>query len=234
MNRPAGHATTEAIGQYVNCVFEPSDIVEVRLLPKGTSTWYPARELAAQAAVLGRHNSAGKNVYVGANPRTRRGGAKGADVALARCLFVDFDGPTPGKAEEILNRVGLPQPTLLISSGHGTHAYWRLIEPLTDLTLWSRITANCQRGTVYLASRTADQLLDVDHVTTARWLRGLEALGPDQLQKLLRQAIESVVDRAAYQQEIDAEKSDLAWLAEQRQRVQLAVNGIDKEGSSHE
>jgi len=41
----------------------------------------------------------------------------------------------------------------------------------------------------------------------------LEALSPEDLQDLLRKAIESVIDREALNHELDAEKEDAAWLS---------------------
>ena len=55
----------------------------------------------------------------------------------------------------------------------------------------------------------------------------LEALAPDALQQILREAIESVIDRDAYTAETETEADDAAWLDEQRQRVLLALRGID-------
>ena len=132
--------TKAAIEAYARILFEPSDIVEVRRLPSGRSSWHEAAHLAEVTAGLNRDNDAGQNIYVGASPRRERGGTKAADVLLARCLFTDFDdGIAPGEALERIRQAGLPRPTLLIFSGHGTHAYWRLTEPLTDLAEWTRL-----------------------------------------------------------------------------------------------
>ena len=67
------------------------DIVEVRLLPSGRSTWHRAAELADTVTDLLANNHEGEHVYVGANPRRAEGGTKNGDVACARCLFADFD-----------------------------------------------------------------------------------------------------------------------------------------------
>lgn len=123
--------------RYAACVFEPTDIVEVRRLPSGRSTWYQAGKLAEAAESLLNDNQHSQHIYVGANPRRVRGGTRGKDVACARCLFVDFDGIDPDTARDRWHNAGLPIPTLTIASGHGVHAYWRLAEPITDLSLWS-------------------------------------------------------------------------------------------------
>jgi hypothetical protein len=58
-------------------------------------------------------------------------------VLLARCLFADFDKCAVEAAQQRIADAGLPTPTLIVSSGHGAHAYWRLTEPLTDLAAWT-------------------------------------------------------------------------------------------------
>lgn len=53
----------------------------------------------------------------------------------------------------------------------------------------------------------------------------LEALSPDALQSVVHEAIDSVIDTDAFNAELDAEKSDAAWLHDQRQRMHLALRG---------
>jgi len=138
--------SSESINLFVRCAFEPSDIVEVRSLPNAASSWHTAEELAGQTATLTELNRNGQNIYVGINPRKTKGGTAAKDVALARTLFVDFDGPTPSEVSERIGKTTLPEPTLIVASGHGTHCYWRLAEPIFDLALWSQL----QRGLIAL------------------------------------------------------------------------------------
>jgi hypothetical protein len=127
----------EELCRYAACVFEPTDVVEVRRLPCGQSSWHRAGELSEAAESLFHDNQHGQHIYVGANPRRAPGGTRSKDVACARCLFVDFDGTDADTARDRWHTAGLLTPTLTISSGHGVHAYWRLAEPITDLCLWS-------------------------------------------------------------------------------------------------
>jgi hypothetical protein len=81
-------------------------------------------------------------IFVGANPR-RPGTTRCAsadDVLLARCLFVDVDDEHVDLAGLLhrVERLGLPAPTMVVWSGHGCHLWWRLLEPITDLDIWSR------------------------------------------------------------------------------------------------
>jgi len=138
INSPAG-TTQDELGRYAACVFEPNDIVELRLLPSGKSTWYKAGKLAEAAELLVNENQNSQHIYASANPRRANGGTKSTDVACARCLFVDFDRIDLDTAQDRWQNVGLPIPTLTISSGHGVHAYWRLAEPITDMAQWTTL-----------------------------------------------------------------------------------------------
>jgi hypothetical protein len=122
---------------YAECVFDPSDIVEQRNLPSKRSSWFDAAKLPERAELLTRVNEAGQNIYVGVNPRSQSGGRDSTSVALARNLVVDFDDATAEDAAERISSAGLPIPTLSVTSGHGAHYYWRLTEPVADLTTWS-------------------------------------------------------------------------------------------------
>jgi len=139
-------AAQEAAAQYAACVFEPKDVVEVRRLPCGRSTWHRADTLSEVVRELIRENRQGQHIYVGANPRRVWDGTRSKDVACARCLFVDFDGIDQDTAWDRWCDAGLPTPTLIIASGHGVHAYWRLAEPMTDMALWTRY----QKGLIAL------------------------------------------------------------------------------------
>jgi hypothetical protein len=83
-------------------------------------------------------NRGGRNIYVGVASRTAKG--KSGNKAFARCLVLvaDFDGMSLADALERITRAGLPPPTMVISSGHGAHAYWRLSEPIQDGEVWRR------------------------------------------------------------------------------------------------
>jgi len=131
--------TREELARYAACVFQPYDIVEVRRLPSGRSSWYKASELLEVAKSLLNDNQQKEHIYIGANPRCVRGGTRSKDVVYARCLFVDFDGISYETARDRWHKAGIPPPTLTITSGHGIHAYWRLKETIKDMGLWSNL-----------------------------------------------------------------------------------------------
>lgn len=67
------------------------------------------------------------DVYFSVFPTSKRGTenqrARNDTVAAVTCLYADRDD---GKGEP---RPNLPQPTLIVNSGHGQHLYWILREP---------------------------------------------------------------------------------------------------------
>ena len=60
-------------------------------------------------------------------------------MALARCLFADFDGGTTvEQARMAWREANIPEPTVVVKTGGGIHAWWRLAEPMTDMAEWTR------------------------------------------------------------------------------------------------
>ncbi|MCC7350039.1 MAG: DUF3987 domain-containing protein [Phycisphaerales bacterium] len=98
-----------------------------------------ASELADQADQLIQANVARWNIYVGANPRPTKGKRGDACIELARTILTDIEHIDADEAKARIAAAGLPAPTLLLNSGHGVHAYWRLAEPMTDLAAWREI-----------------------------------------------------------------------------------------------
>jgi hypothetical protein len=74
-----------------------------------------------------------ENIYFGVCPRSERKGDKSA-IRLVHALWSDLDGKDyPGGKPEALDRLRqfrLP-PTIIVDSGNGFHAYWRLRTPVT-------------------------------------------------------------------------------------------------------
>lgn len=161
--------TRQQIADFVGCLFEPNDLVEIRnCAPKGQcidgqrvgmNQWVRAAQLPDLSDDLLREN-AKWNIYVGVNPRRARGvrGVRQKDcsrdrpcgrcancVAHAKLLFVDLEKIEPDKALQVWSGLGLPSPTLVISSGHGVHIYLRLGHPI-DISVFRRF----QRGLIQL------------------------------------------------------------------------------------
>jgi len=126
------------MGEFLKCLFEPDDLLEVRFMPSKRRIFATTSALPTYLELLRRENGQGQNVYLSANPRRRQGG-KAADVALARSVFADLERIEPAAASLRISEAGLPLPTVMVNSGHGVHAYWRLAEPMTDLQLWKPV-----------------------------------------------------------------------------------------------
>lgn len=135
----------DALNTFLVALFEPSDLLEIRTFHRDrrevksgdVQQYYRVcRDVPTIFDKLTLLNTEGEhNIYIGANPRIREGGTK-ADVALCRCLFADWDDVEPAAIDGILLDAKLPEPTLIVASGHGVHCYWRLVEPVTNLELF--------------------------------------------------------------------------------------------------
>ena len=129
-------STADQLAQFAEAVFQPDDIVEIRRLPSGRSTWHLASELPTLAAELAADSESGEHIYIGANPRRRKGGRSAKHVKLARCLIADFDITSPDEAQSRCENANLPVPTMTVMSGHGVHTYWRLDNAI-EVGVWS-------------------------------------------------------------------------------------------------
>lgn len=138
-------AATPTLAGFLAVVFEPNDLVEIRALrhdgrPNPPQRWELAPSLANRSIEIGRMNTAA-SVYFGVNPRDARGG-EARHVSTCRSLVADFDGGIGWpEARQRIEDAGLPDPSAVVASGGGVHAYWRLAEPI-DPASWSGL----QRG----------------------------------------------------------------------------------------
>lgn len=84
---------------------------------------------------VARLNAAGWSVTIGPGLRFRKGGKK-TDVGLLTALWADIDAKRFGgdKREALRAIWALPaalQPSGIVDSGHGLHAWWWLDQPVT-------------------------------------------------------------------------------------------------------
>ena len=61
----------EQIKTFAEALFEPNDLIEVRLIPSKHSRWVEADKLPSLASELLSENDRGQHVFVGLNPRKR-------------------------------------------------------------------------------------------------------------------------------------------------------------------
>ena len=134
--RTAAHKTIGSqTADFLELLFDPSDLIEIRLIETWKSDsktcskvidrrWERAHTLIANLQSFRTANENGANVFFGVNPRLRMGSKKG-DVALCRCLWADIDSVQQSDTQRWQC---LPEPSLIVDSGHGVHLYWILKE----------------------------------------------------------------------------------------------------------
>lgn len=71
---------------------------------------------------------ADKNVYVGMFERGRKQGGKVA-TTKTHVLYLDFDDTDLDTIIFQIDMHHIPQPSMIVNSGHGFHVYWKLSEP---------------------------------------------------------------------------------------------------------
>jgi hypothetical protein len=139
----------QQIQEFVAALFEPNDWVELRLIPRKVEgmkipvkkEWYLASELHKKCGHLYFANISNTkyNIHVGICPRADDGLSGDKNVALARCLFADFDFDHETDylkyVRDLIAQHGLPAPTVTVLSGHGIHTFFRLKEAL-DIDKW--------------------------------------------------------------------------------------------------
>lgn len=72
----------------------------------------------------------------------KAGGVTDADITSMPALFVEWDDLSTDEQLNAWQRLGLPQPTLMLTTGgKSVHAYWRLVEPIQSAE-WKAVTAS--------------------------------------------------------------------------------------------
>jgi hypothetical protein len=117
-------------------------------------------EIEATLARMQRSNAMGWGAYVGVGYRTtrlsryQRGGK--ADILALPAIFADIDRH-PATVLPRLHTV--PEPSIVIASGGGTHLYWVLETPTTDIDHADRILKGMAVWLNADATMTADQIM---------------------------------------------------------------------------
>jgi hypothetical protein len=109
-------------------------------LNRGTASWWGRWDKSANRwTKVGGESGIPLNIYGSTNPRIATGCSTSDDVMLARSLFVDLEKGTVEEALAKVDAAKMPTPTMIVVSGHGVHLYWRLLQPITDLSRWTII-----------------------------------------------------------------------------------------------
>lgn len=118
-------------------LWEPSDIIEIRPLPtdKAKRRWIKAGEAEKIINELEADNRGKANLYAGVLPRVA-GGGECKDCLPGLAAWADIDGGcSPRDAWKRAKTNGLPDPSVVVNSGHGAHLYWLLKEKATPQQL---------------------------------------------------------------------------------------------------
>lgn len=135
---------------------------------RDASGYLEIREIAERAKKIfmmpgdvdGYRPAANKNIYIGIYDRVK-GNGKAAGCISTKALWADYDADMEGltvaeRAEKIMTaikRVDLPDPSILVSSGNGIHAYWLLNERQRDVTDILRAIAGATGGDLRATDR---------------------------------------------------------------------------------
>lgn len=124
------------LATYASIVWPAGSLIEIRPLPtqRGDAmpgwvhqSWCLAEAVPTLYDELLQANTEGQaNIFAGVLPRVADGGSKDADCAPGCVVWADADGMTPDALRQSIADVGLPPAAMLIDSGHGAHAYWKL------------------------------------------------------------------------------------------------------------
>ena len=117
------------------------EYLEIRLLPTGTKIpvlkpmfFASIKEVAKSLPVLLEKQTKGYGIFFGVSTRNAQGGKK-EHFSRASVLWADLDAKDfkGGKAEAFERIKAFPlMPTIVLDSGHGFHAYWRLKQNQTN------------------------------------------------------------------------------------------------------
>ncbi|MBM4078136.1 MAG: hypothetical protein FJ278_00430 [Planctomycetes bacterium] len=121
--------------RYAAVAWQPDDVIEVRALPtqrdggpRPMSFWTRAEELPKCSERMEALNAGGLNIYAGILPRKAEGGTTDADCLGGWVVWADFDGQDPRTCWTLAAEKKLPNPSMVVNSGHGTHLFWALKE----------------------------------------------------------------------------------------------------------
>ncbi|MCK5581810.1 MAG: primase C-terminal domain-containing protein [Candidatus Omnitrophica bacterium] len=147
--RTSKEKITQNIQTYLSCGFQENDIIELRFIHKTgkrkvLKKYCSPESLLNSIVGIADSNRQGYNAFIGANPRKAKNRSGDDNVALARWLFVDFDFTDDYDKkvpynQEMLRHVkthikanGVPCPSMMINSGNGIHAYWKVTPEITS------------------------------------------------------------------------------------------------------
>jgi len=140
-----------SIGKQLNIIshlYDPNDIIEIKFIHRSdincytnTKRSHPVYRTASQfktkkfAKYIVHKICSGYNCFYTPNPRFKKLGNKSSkikDVKSFSSFYLDFDNYSYNDVIKAVKENGLPEPTLIISSGNGIHLYWKMKFPLPN------------------------------------------------------------------------------------------------------
>lgn len=112
--------------EFIDCLFGNVDgLVEVREI--GKEKGFERRMFFRNPDELKSYvPPADKHVYFGVFTRRNRTNGRSNNCVTTSVLWSDYDGLTLQQVKSNVATAGLPEASILVSSGHGIHAYWLL------------------------------------------------------------------------------------------------------------
>ncbi len=130
--------------RFFEALFRPEELVELRFIESWTSKGKRRSRVAAPAKWLSATDVVGEydelvtiaeseraNIYFGVCPRPSDGDAIDENIQTVRCLWCDVDDVTTKEAHGRWKVAGIPEPSIVVRTGNGVHAYWLLDRDLT-------------------------------------------------------------------------------------------------------
>ena len=110
--------------EFINILFKDlSGFIEIREIAAGKSNQI---FFDSAAELINYDPPADKNIYIGTMSRNKKRG-RIEDIEETRVLWADYDDvKSYAEIEYILDMKKLPQPSIVVNSGHGYHCYWLL------------------------------------------------------------------------------------------------------------
>jgi hypothetical protein len=129
--------------RFFAALFKPNELIEFRFIESWTNAekrksrvvvpaqWIRAGQVAEEYDDLVRFAETERaNIYFGVCPRPRVGDATDETIRTIRCLWADVDDVTVDEAWQRWEATEIPEPSIVVNSGRGVHAYWLLARDL--------------------------------------------------------------------------------------------------------
>jgi hypothetical protein len=133
----------QQLEQFLSALFRPEDLIELRFIESWLSQGKKQSRVVQAAQWLQRHDVIARqdkfskfakrtraNLFFGVCPRSHEGDAGDQSIETVRCVWCDIDRTTAADAYRRWKAAGILQPSIVVSSGSGIHAYWLLEQDL--------------------------------------------------------------------------------------------------------